>query len=75
MEYKLYQVAVIELPKRSTSTKEDDKTFKSAPRLVLEPVTVIARSEQDAALRIAMTKATELKSIDPERVEVIVRPF
>ena len=72
--YKLYQVAIIELPKRNTK-KDDDEAYAQAPKLVLEPVTIVAKSEQDAAIRIALSKGEAMKGVDKERMEVIVRPF
>ena len=67
--YKLYQVAVIE----NMETKKDEQ--EKPPKILLEPITVIAKSEQDAAIRVAMTKGDLLKSANPEMVEVVVRPF
>lgn len=72
--YKLYQVAIIELPKRTTKKNEDEE-YAQAPRMVLEPITIVAKSEQDAAIKVAMKQLPELKGIDQERMEVIVRPF
>ena len=71
--YKLYQVAIIELPKRTTKKNEDEE-YAQAPRMVLEPITIV-ESEQDAAIKVAMKQLPELKGIDQERMEVIVRPF
>ena len=73
MDYKLYQVAVIELPKKCK--KEDEDTYSQIPKIVLEPVTVIARNDQDAALKVALGQADKLKGVDQNRVELIVRPF
>ena len=72
--YKLYQVAIIELPKRNTK-KNDEEEYAQAPKLVIEPITVVAKSEQDAAIKIAMKQLPAMKGIDQERMEVIVRPF
>jgi hypothetical protein len=69
MSYKLYQVAVIE----NVEVKKDEQ--EKPPKILLEPITVIAKSEQDAAIRVAMLKGELLKSANAEMVEVIVRPF
>jgi len=69
MSYKLYQVAVIE----TIEVKKDEQ--EKPPKVLLEPITIVAKSEQDAAIRVAMTKGDLLKSANPERVEVVVRPF
>lgn len=74
MEYKLFQVAILELPKRNTG-KTEDEGYKALPKIVLEPVTVVARNEQDAALKVAMSQSSKLTGVDQERVEVVVRPF
>ena len=69
MSYKLYQVAVIE----NVEVKKDE--VEKPPKILLEPITVIAKNEQDAAIRVAMAKGDILKSANPEMVEVVVRPF
>jgi len=70
--YKLFQVAVLELPKR---TKNDEDGFSKVPALVLEPTCVLARDDQDAAIKIAMKHANDIAKYDQERLEVVVRPF
>jgi hypothetical protein len=74
MSYKLYQVAVLELPKRTKSEKEED-SFSKAPIVKLEPICVVAKNEQDAAIKVAMSNADKFKGIDQDRMEVVVRPF
>jgi len=66
MSYKLYQVAVLELPKRTKSEK-DDEAFSKAPVVKLEPVTIVAKNEQDAAIKVAMSNADKFKGIDQDR--------
>jgi hypothetical protein len=73
--YKLFQVAIIELPKRNAKKNDEDESYTQAPRLVLEPITVVAKSDQDAAIKVAMKETIRMKDIDQERMEVIVRPF
>jgi len=67
-DFKLYVVAVVELAKK----KKDEE--KQPPKLVLEPTSVIARSEQDAAIKTVMSN-DKLKDVDKDRIEVLVRPF
>ena len=45
-----------------------------APKLVLAPTALVARSEQDAAIKIVMGN-DKLKDVDKDRIEVLVRPF
>jgi len=59
----LYEVAILE-----ESEKED-----GLERLVLGPVTVIARDPYTAA--VIAVEDNDLKDIDRRRMEVIVRPF
>ena len=67
-KYKLFMVAVLEIPKQKTDEEE------LPPKLILEPVTVIAKSEQDAAIKIVIGNKG-LDNVDKDRIEVIVRPF
>ena len=69
MSYKLYQVAIIE----NAEVKKDEE--QKPPRIVLEPINVIAKSEQDAAIRVAMQNGEKLSGANQERLEVVVRPF
>jgi hypothetical protein len=71
-QYKLFQVAVLEMPKRG---KTDEETSSRAPIVKLEPVTVVAKNEQDAAIKVAMSNASKFAGIDQDRMEVVVRPF
>jgi hypothetical protein len=64
MMYRLFQVAVMELGEKE----------KDVPKIVLNPITVVAKDDRDAALKVAMT-SDELKGKDASRLEVVVRPF
>ena len=68
--YKLYEVAILEHPKR----KKDDENVQT-PRIVLEPRVLMARGDQDAAVKTALKFKDELGDADPERIDIIVRPF
>ena len=69
MSYKLYQVAVLELPKKVKDEEE------GMPKVILEPTSILARNDQDAAIKIAMKFASKLAACDQEMLEVVVRPF
>lgn len=66
--YKLYTVVVIENQPR----KKDEEEWP--PSVILGPQVVVAKSEQDAAVRLVMM-GTLPPEADKERIEVIVRPF
>ena len=67
-KYGVYLVTVVEnLPR-----KKDEE--EKPPKLVLEPTAVIAKSEQDAAIKTVMGNEG-LKEVDKDRIEVLVRPF
>jgi len=66
MSYKLYQVAVLEIPKKVKDEEEHP------PVLLYQPECVIAKDDQSAALKVVQKLGTGL---DMDRVEVIVRPF
>lgn len=70
-QYKLYEVAIIEQPKK----KKDDEGNVDIPIIVLEPKTIMARNDQDAAVKAALTFGNEIQGADPERIDIIVRPF
>ena len=69
MSYKLYEVAIIEHQKK---VKDEDV---SAPKIVLEPRTIMARNDQDAAVKAALKFRDEIGEANPERIDIIVRPF
>lgn len=64
----LYWVAVLELPKKISKDE-----VEGTPRLIGEAKLLLARNEQDAALKFALS--ADLKDVDKDRVEVFVRPF
>ncbi len=68
MEYKIFWVAVIEQPKKKKDEEPDP------PIMVIDPKPVLAKDEQDAAIRTVMD-SEELKGRDRNRLEVKVRPF
>lgn len=63
----LFEVAVVLKP-----TKKEEEEGKGE-ELILPPTPVIANNDKTAAM-IAGQKA-ELKNRDPNRIEVLVRPF
>lgn len=65
----LYEVAIIELPKR---VKDQDE---GKERLVLGPVSVIAGDHQGAAIEAVLANTEALKDVDRTRMKVMVRPF
>jgi hypothetical protein len=65
----LYEVAIIEKPTKK-ETEEEGKT----ERLVFGPSPVVARDPQSALLAVVMEKDEYFK-IDPNRTEVLIRPF
>lgn len=71
MSYRLYEVAIIEQPKKR---KDDDENVQ-IPKIVLEPRCIMARGDQDAAVKAALKFKDELGEADPERLDIIVRPF
>ena len=64
----LFEVAMIEHP-----TKEEQEEGK-VEKLIMPPSPIIARDPQSAAIKVAM-EDTELTNYDPNRLEVLVRPF
>lgn len=70
MQYRLYEVAILEQAKR---TKDDGEG--GIPKVIVAPECIIARNDQDAAVKAALKFAIKLKDADPERIDFIVRPF
>ena len=68
----IYWVAAIEKPK-TKKDKDGKETDDKKERLLLSPTAILAKSEQSAAFMVARMK--ELADADPERVEILVRPF
>lgn len=65
----IYWVAIQELP-----TSKQVKEESALPKLVLAPVAVEARDDKDAAIKVALDNPS-LKSVNKERMQVVVRPF
>lgn len=65
----LYEVAILELPKK----KKDEDAGKET--LVLPPVFVIAKDVQGAAIEAVLNNAEKLKDVDRTYMQVLVRPF
>ena len=68
-QYKLYEVAILEQPE----IKKDETP--GVPVIVLEPKVLMARNDQDAAVKCALKFNTKLKDVDAERIDFVVRPF
>jgi len=66
----IYMCAAIEKPKRKKDEKDEDH---GQEKLLLSPTAIIAKTEQSAAFKVARMK--ELADADPDRVEILVRPF
>ena len=68
MSFQPYMVIAIErLPK-----KKDEE--EKLPKVVLEPTVIIAKDDKSAATKVLITNDS-LKSCDPDRLELYVRPF
>jgi len=65
----IYWVAVEELP-----TKKEQDEENALSKLILEPTAIIARDEQDAALRVALDNP-KITNINKDKLKVVVRPF
>ena len=65
----IYWVAIEELP-----TKKGQDEQNLLPKLILAPTAVEARDDKDAALKVAMNYPA-LKEANPDRLQVVVRPF
>lgn len=68
-QYKPYEVMIIERPE----VKKDEQP--KVPKIVLEPKVLMARGDQDAAVKAALKFKDELGDADPERIDLVVRPF
>lgn len=66
----LFEVAIIS--KELHNLKEHDK-FEE--RLVFGPKAVVAKDDRAAAISAVIDNAEQLKDIDREQMEVLVRPF
>lgn len=68
----IYWIAAVEKPKK-VKAKEGEEEVTSQDKLLLPPRAIIAKNEQSAAFQVA--RMDELKDADPDRVEILVRPF
>lgn len=69
----IYWIAAIEKPKRKKDKEGKDIEGDQKEKLLLAPQAIIAKNEQSAAFMVARMK--ELASADPDRTEILVRPF
>lgn len=65
----LFEVAILETPTHKQAEEG------ASERLIVGPVCKVAKDGQSAAMLVAMEKQDDLRSIDPNRMTVIVRPF
>lgn len=68
----IYWIAAIEKPKKKKA-KEGEEDTQDNEKLLLSPQAMVAKTEQSAAFKVARMK--ELADADPDRVEILVRPF
>jgi hypothetical protein len=66
----LYEVAIIEQP-----TKKEIEEGTGMEKLILAPVTILAKDPQAAAMQVALANASTVKAADPNRMQVLIRPF
>ena len=69
MEGQLFLVAAVENP-----TKKDVEDNDALSKVIMEPRLVLARDSEAAAIKVVRS-AEELKDINDDYLEVIVRPF
>jgi hypothetical protein len=54
--------------------KKDDKGVITNTEMIIEPTTILAKEEKDVAFKV--TRAIpEKHAINPDNIEIIVRPF
>ena len=66
----LFEVAIIEHPKRVKAGEEQDPE-----KIILGPLATIADDDQSAAIAVVMDHAEKLKGVNRQRMEVLIRPF
>jgi hypothetical protein len=66
----LFEVAILEHP-----TDKAVEESNAGESLVFGPVAIIAKNQQDAATRAAMDYADDLREVDRNSMQVLVRPF
>jgi hypothetical protein len=64
----LFEVAIIEKGKKNKEETSND-------RLVFGPKAVIANDAQTAAIIAVTDDSFDIKSVDKQRMEVLIRPF
>jgi hypothetical protein len=65
----LYDVVILEKAKQFKGEEVGNE------KLIWGPQSMIARSEMAAANKALIENASELSDIDPDRIQVLVRPF
>jgi hypothetical protein len=68
-ENMVFQVVVIEEPSKNSA---DDGELE---KLILGPITLVAKDKDSAGAIVCMENAGALKSVKKERMKVLVRPF
>lgn len=66
----LFEVAILEVP-----TPKEIQDTGAVEKLVFGPKFVIAKDQQAAAMRAVMENIDAVKSINQERMQILVRPF
>lgn len=69
MRGNLFLVAAIVNP-----TKKEHEEDNALSKIVMRPKPIIARDDKDAAIKVIMD-SEELKDVDRDKLEVVVRPF
>lgn len=67
----LFEIAVLEVP--TAADLKNDPAVEE--KLVLGPITVVAKDVQAAGFAMVMEHADRLKQINKTRMQVLVRPF
>ena len=65
----IYWVAALQKAKKKKDEKDEDRKEE----LLLSPRAITAKNDRAAAFKVARMK--DLASADPDRVEILVRPF
>lgn len=66
----LFEVAILEVP-----TPKEIQDTGAVEKLVFGPKFVVAKDQQAAAMRAVMENIDAVKSINQERMQILVRPF
>jgi len=65
----LYEGVILETP------TELEKTEGKLGRILTKVETFLAKDGESARSKMLIINATDIKDIDPDRVEVLIRPF